>query len=99
MEYKTQGTCSTKINFELRDGKVYSVSFENGCKGNLKGIALLVEGMSVEKVISTLRGVKCGSRGTSCPDQLAKALLAATNAGPALHPLKFPRCIGIGVVR
>jgi uncharacterized protein (TIGR03905 family) len=76
MEYITHGTCATKISFEVQDGKVQSVSFKNGCEGNLKGIGLLVEGMPVEEVIARLKGVQCGRRGTSCPDQLAQALLA-----------------------
>lgn len=73
-EYKTKGTCSQKIYFDIRDGKVHDVSFVNGCNGNLKGISRLVEGMDVDEVIARLKDVKCGLKPTSCPDQLATAL-------------------------
>lgn len=74
MVYKTQGTCSRSIQFEVIDGKVHNVSFEGGCAGNTQGVARLVEGMSVDEVISRTEGIKCGFKPTSCPDQLAKAL-------------------------
>ncbi|MGN0368287.1 MAG: TIGR03905 family TSCPD domain-containing protein [Wujia sp.] len=77
MTYKTQGTCSQMIHFDIRDGKVYDVSFVGGCNGNLKGIGQLVEGMNVEDVIAKLEGTTCGFKPTSCPDQLAKALKQA----------------------
>lgn len=73
-EYKTQGVCSSKINYEVVDGKVQNVSFVGGCNGNLQGISKLVEGMDVDEVINRLKGTKCGFKSTSCPDQLAKAL-------------------------
>ena len=73
-EYKTKGTCSQRIFFEIEDGKVKNVQFVGGCNGNLKGNAALVEGMSAEEVISRVEGIRCGMKGTSCPDQLAKAL-------------------------
>ena len=73
-EDKTKGTCSQRIFFEIEDGKVKNVQFVGGCNGNLKGIAALVEGMSAEEVISRVEGIRCGMKGTSCPDQLAKAL-------------------------
>ncbi len=74
-EYKTQGTCSVKINFDIdNEGKVHNVSFERGCNGNLKAIGKLVEGMEAKKVIEILEGNTCGMRNTSCADQLAKAL-------------------------
>lgn len=73
-EYKTKGTCSQRIYFDVEDGKVKNVQFVGGCNGNLKGIAALVEGMSVEEVISRVEGICCGMKATSCPDQLAKAL-------------------------
>lgn len=76
-EYKTRGTCSQKIFFDLEDGKVSNVQFIGGCNGNLKGIGSLVEGMKAEEVISRLEGTTCGMKSTSCPDQLAKALKAA----------------------
>ena len=77
--YKTQGTCSRKITFDLEDGIVKNVSFEGGCNGNLKGISALVEGRPAEDVISSISGITCGFKSTSCPDQLAKALHEALN--------------------
>ena len=74
LTYKTNGVCSRTINIEIDNGIVKSVRFEGGCNGNTKGISALVEGMKVEDVISRLEGITCGFRGTSCPDQLAKAL-------------------------
>ncbi len=76
-EYKTKGTCSQKIFFDIEDGIVKNVQFLGGCNGNLKGIGLLVEGMKAEDVIARLEGTKCGMKSTSCPDQLAKALKEA----------------------
>lgn len=75
--YKTQGTCSRAILFDIVDGKVSNVQFEGGCNGNLKGIGALVEGMPVDAVIEKLEGTTCGPRPTSCPDQLARALRMA----------------------
>ena len=72
--YKTSGTCSTQISVEVDDGIVIDVSFEGGCDGNLQGISSLVVGMKATDVIERLEGTDCDSRGTSCPDQLAKAL-------------------------
>lgn len=75
MQYKTKGTCSQLINYDIDgEGKVHNVSFVSGCNGNLQGIGKLVEGMSVDDVIERLEGIKCGFRSTSCPDQLAQAL-------------------------
>ena len=76
-EYKTKGTCSQRIFFDVEDGKVKNVQFVGGCNGNLKGIAALVDGMSVEEVISRVEGIRCGMKSTSCPDQLAQALKEA----------------------
>jgi uncharacterized protein (TIGR03905 family) len=73
-EYTTKGTCSRTILFEVEDGKVKNVQFIGGCNGNLKGIGALVEGMSVDEVISRVEGITCGMKSTSCPDQLAQAL-------------------------
>jgi uncharacterized protein (TIGR03905 family) len=78
-EYKTKGTCSQRILFDVEDGKVKNVQFIGGCNGNLKGIASLVEGMSVDEVIARVQGITCGMKRTSCPDQLAQALIAAKN--------------------
>ena len=72
--YKTRGTCSRQIDFELENGIVKNVSFFGGCNGNLKGIGALVEGRPAEEVIELLKGMKCGFKPTSCPDQLAQAL-------------------------
>ena len=79
-EYKTKGTCSRSILFDIEDGKVKNVQFIGGCNGNLKGIGALVEGMEVDEVISRVEGIHCGMKSTSCPDQLAQALKAAKNA-------------------
>lgn len=76
-EYKTKGTCSQRIFFEIEDGKLKNVQFLGGCNGNLKGICALVEGMDVEEVISRVQGIHCGMKPTSCPDQLATALKEA----------------------
>lgn len=78
--YKTNGTCSVKIEFELNDEIVNNVKFYSGCNGNLQGIAHLVEGMKAEDVIEKLKGINCNGRGTSCPDQLSKALEEAIRA-------------------
>ena len=75
-EYKTKGTCSQRIFFEIEDGKVHNVQYLGGCNGNLQGIGKLVEGMPVDEVISRLSGIRCGFKPTSCPDQLAQALTA-----------------------
>ncbi len=72
--YRTHGTCSREIQFEVNDGIVSNVKFVSGCNGNLQGIGALVEGMKAEDVIKKLKGIDCGGRGTSCPDQLAHAL-------------------------
>ncbi|SDE37070.1 TIGR03905 family TSCPD domain-containing protein [Sporomusa acidovorans] len=74
VEYETKGVCSRKIQFAIQDGIVKDVFFLGGCNGNLKGISNLVEGMKVEDVINKLEGIKCGSKNTSCPAQLAIAL-------------------------
>lgn len=75
--YKTSGVCSRSINIELDGETVVSARFEGGCNGNTKGITALVEGMNIDEVINKLEGINCGFRGTSCPDQLAKALKQA----------------------
>lgn len=75
--YRTRGVCSQAIEYEVQDGVVHNVKFIGGCSGNTQGVAALVEGMKVNEVISRLEGINCGGRGTSCPDQLAKALKAA----------------------
>ena len=78
--YMTKGTCSRSIDVELEGGIIKSVSFLGGCHGNLQGISRLVEGMSVEEAVKRLRGIYCGSKPTSCPDQLTYALEEALKA-------------------
>ena len=72
--YETTGTCSSRIDFELTDGKIHRLSFEDGCNGNLKALGILSEGMDAVELARKLRGLKCGSRDTSCADQLARAI-------------------------
>ncbi len=73
--YKTRGTCSRQITIDLNDDQtINSVSFLGGCNGNLQGISALVKGKKIDEVINILKGIDCNMRGTSCPDQLAKAL-------------------------
>lgn len=79
--YRTKGTCSRSITFDIEDGVVRNVQFEGGCNGNLKGIGAIVDGMKVEDVIDKLSGIRCGFKSTSCPDQLAQALREATHNG------------------
>ncbi|MDR1429867.1 MAG: TIGR03905 family TSCPD domain-containing protein [Spirochaetaceae bacterium] len=78
IEYTPRGTCSSKINFDIRDGKVYAVSFKDGCDGNLKALSALVEGMDAPELVKKLKGINCGGKGTSCADQLARAVEAST---------------------
>ena len=73
MVYKTSGTCSSAIDVEVKDGIIESVKFTGGCNGNLQGISSLVTGMTAEDAIKKLKGIRCGMKSTSCPDQLAKA--------------------------
>ena len=72
--YNTQGVCTKLINFDITDGKIYNVQFMGGCMGNLRAIAKLVEGKDAKTVADILRGNDCGGKGTSCADQLAKAI-------------------------
>lgn len=74
MRYQTRGTCASAIDIEVNDGIIESVRFTGGCNGNLQGISALVSGMKVEDAISKLKGIRCGFKNTSCPDQLAQAL-------------------------
>lgn len=76
--YKTTGTCSRSITFSIGDeNRIHGLSFQGGCNGNLKGIAALSEGKDAMEVMRALEGIKCGLKGTSCPDQLSKALREA----------------------
>ena len=76
MNYKTKGVCSRSITFDVKDNKVTDVQFEGGCSGNTQGVARLVEGMDIDEAIKRMKGIRCGFKSTSCPDQLALALLA-----------------------
>lgn len=72
--FKTSGTCAKEIKFSIDGGVIDNVEFSGGCNGNLKGMSILLKGMSIKDVVSKLEGTTCGPRNTSCPDQLAKAL-------------------------
>ncbi|MBQ6820006.1 MAG: TIGR03905 family TSCPD domain-containing protein [Clostridium sp.] len=72
--YKTKGVCSTEIQLEINNETIEKVNFVRGCEGNLTGISLLVAGMNINDAIKKLKGIDCRNRGTSCPDQLSKAL-------------------------
>ena len=75
--YRTKGTCSRQIDLTIEDGIITDVKFYGGCNGNLQGISRLVIGQRAEDVAKTLKGVDCGGKGTSCPDQLARAIESA----------------------
>ncbi|MCQ2413077.1 MAG: TIGR03905 family TSCPD domain-containing protein [Sphaerochaetaceae bacterium] len=79
-DYVTEKTCSQVISLDLEGDKVHNISFMGGCNGNLKTIPLLLEGWSVEEIEAKLTGIECGRRGTSCADQLAKAVRRAYEA-------------------
>ncbi|RKI85917.1 TIGR03905 family TSCPD domain-containing protein [bacterium 0.1xD8-71] len=79
MIYRPKGVCSNTIDVEVEDGVIKSVEFTGGCNGNLQGISRLVAGMKVEDAIDRLKGIKCGFKSTSCPDQLACALQEIMN--------------------
>ena len=72
--YKPKGTCSTEMAIEVEDGVIKDVKIKGGCEGNLKGMSRLVTGMETSEAIKRLEGIKCGNKGTSCPDQLTRAL-------------------------
>ena len=81
--YTTHGTCSQLILFELDDEqRLHNVQFVGGCQGNTTGISLLVEGQKAQDVMNKLRGVRCGYKATSCPDQLSRAIEQAITANP-----------------
>lgn len=79
MVFKTKGTCSSQISFDIVDGKLHNVIFTGGCNGNLKGIGALVEGQDAKDVSDRLEGIRCGFKSTSCPDQLSQAIKQALN--------------------
>ncbi len=72
--YQTSGVCSRAINIAVEDGVIQSVEYLGGCHGNTQGVAALIRGMRVEEAIERLSGIDCRGRGTSCPDQLSRAL-------------------------
>ena len=74
MRFQTRGVCSSAIDFDVVDNKVTNVRFQGGCSGNTQGVAALVEGMHIDEAIKRMKGIKCGFKPTSCPDQLATAL-------------------------
>lgn len=75
--YNTQGTCSRQIEIAIDGEIISSVVFVGGCQGNTTGVAALVRGMRVEEAVARLEGIDCHGKGTSCPDQLARALRLA----------------------
>jgi uncharacterized protein (TIGR03905 family) len=79
MIYKTQGVCCREIKIDIDNDTIKEVCFINGCDGNLKGISQLVTGMKTDEVIRRVSGITCKNRGTSCPDQLARALKQMRN--------------------
>ena len=81
--YKTNGVCAAYITFTVDGGKVTNVSFHGGCDGNAKGLSKIIEGMDVDTLIEKLQGTRCGNKPTSCPDQLARALIKAKSAQKA----------------
>lgn len=74
IEYKTKGTCARAVIVDVEDGIITDCEFVGGCSGNTQGVASLVKGMKVEDAVSKIKGIKCGMKSTSCPDQLARAL-------------------------
>ncbi len=79
--YATTGTCSDRIEFEVRDGRIVFCRFHGGCVGNTEAVARLVIGKEVGEVVRLLKGIRC-QNGTSCPDQLARALEAFEGDAP-----------------
>ena len=75
--FKPHGVCARGISFDIEDNIVKNIKFSGGCSGNTQGVAKLAEGMTAEEIISRLSGIRCGFKGTSCPDQLAKAVAEA----------------------
>lgn len=73
--YKTKGVCSTEIHLDIENDTIKKVEFIRGCQGNLLGISALVSGMNIDDAIKKLKGIDCRNKGTSCPDQLSKALV------------------------
>ena len=80
IEYKTKGTCSRAVVVDVEDGVITDCAFVGGCSGNTQGVASLVIGMKAEDAVAKIKGIKCGMKSTSCPDQLALALEELTKA-------------------
>ena len=80
IEYKTRGTCARAVIVDVEDGVITECQFVGGCSGNTQGVASLVKGMKVEEAVAKIKGIKCGMKSTSCPDQLALALEEAANS-------------------
>lgn len=76
--YFTHGTCCKAFDIEIEDGRIRNVDFYGGCNGNLQGICSLIKGMKIDDVVARLKGIRCGGKPTSCPDQLSQALLEIT---------------------
>lgn len=76
VSYRPAGVCSSSIDIQAEDGIIISAEFTGGCDGNLQGISALVKGMEISEAIDRLKGIKCGRKSTSCPDQLSKALMS-----------------------
>lgn len=74
MQFKPSGVCAKEISFDIVDNKIKNLNFVNGCPGNLIGLSKLIDGMDIDEAIERLRGIDCRGKGTSCPDQLSKAL-------------------------
>ena len=79
IQYTTTGTCCKMMQVAIQDGKILDAEFMGGCNGNLKGIKNLIKGMNIDEVINRLKGIPCGDKGTSCPDQLAQCLIEYKN--------------------
>ena len=77
--YQLNNVCSTRVDFDIKDDKIKNVVFYGGCPGNLQAVAKLVHDMPVDETIDKLSGICCGSKDTSCADQLAKVLLHVRN--------------------
>lgn len=82
VEYVPQGVCSVLIQIDVKDDIIRRVAFTKGCNGNSKGMGALIEGMNIHEAIRRLEGIVCGTKATSCPDQLSKAMREIVNTGP-----------------
>ena len=83
--YKTSGTCSTRIDFEIEDGILKNVSYTGGCNGNLQAVSKLTDGKTPDEIAALIGGIRCGFKSTSCPDQLARAVTEAKRKFDAEH--------------